>query len=870
MTPEDPPPAAGVPPGSGEDRRADALEIVELFAALVAAAAYVYVIGWVVTWVRLSAARLPVDASLPMINNQVLVLTGLRLVVVMAIVFAAMCVVAWAVHAWTWEQRAPEWHSAIKLGRRKALDENGRASRANQGAESVDDRQPGTAQEGVTPHQGAEEPPQDAPPSRLRQALRLRSNPPADLIEAPVGDRFVRVIAGFNVGALAAAFGLAAARVLKTPIDQAFPPGPWWDLLAPWALVSAILALFFAWLGPLRGTRFVHGLLWIAAIVVALVSEAPIGLLLLTWVGIASLGRAYGRNRSAQNRGVLAARHPRHLSFVLSPLPWLLLTIYALIGIAYYGMPPVTFSQAIVSTPSGARVGGYLSRAGTDLYIVTCTPLADATSTNELVSVIPSVDIKTMTTGTTPFVVDSGLRPSLPTLVLHAFGIEASTPAWIRPEVRAIRPTCAGDPLPATSVGYAAPQLGAGVVAGPAPPGGRAVDGEPPITQTSPGIAALARRFQPTVLVTAADPFWPVSVGALLADRGGDGQVTCLQHLPQMSCPPKRPRPAPALAELQTRGSGPDDFLEYPVSPPLTTGPEPQLAAFLGGQQAYPSGIPTLRQRLADPGLLDPWKTAQVYFYYAKNTTPATWPAPAPAIKGKFIALQYWFLYAYNYYPTVFDATLVNDAPDAGDLVNTDLHQGDWEHITVLLDAATKKPLWLYTARHSNEGQYYAWNSPLLTFDQGHPIVQAALGGHPTYDAHCRESLRFAPALPALIRGRVADWIVCGSGRLAFRWQSTPLVDIAKAPWACWEGHFGVATRTEIGNAKLTEGSIQRTIDANYDVAGPRSPLWQAENGRLAADQTAKPGAPPPVDNGVCANDQNPAAPELTAIKHGL
>jgi hypothetical protein len=816
-------------------RRADWLELVELLLVLVAAFLYIYVIGWVITWVRLSAARLPVDASLPMINNQVLFLTGLRLVAVMAIVFAAMCAVAWAVHAWTWERRAPEWHSVIKHGRVEAARHHHRFFRRGS----------------------------------VKQAVMLSSQPPPDLVPAPVGDTYVRIIAGFDVGVIAATFGLAAARVLKTPIDQAWPPGPWWDLLAPWALISAIFALILAWLGPVWGSRWFHAGLWVVVIVVALVADAPTGVLLFTWAGIATLGRTYGKVRSGQNRGLLAPGHPRHLAFALSPLPWLLLTIYALVGIAYYGQPPISFSQSIVATPSGIRAGGYLARTGGTLYLVSCTPLADATSTNERVSAIPTADVRSMSTGTTPFVVDSGLRPSLPTVILHAFGLDASTPAWVRPQVRAIRPTCAGDPLPVSSVGYPAPQLGAGVIAGPAPPGGQAIDGEPPVEQTSPGIAALARRFQPTVLVTAADPFWPVSVGALLADQGPSGQVTCLDEPPAYTCPPKAGQGAATMNELAMPGSDADDYLEYPASTALSTGPGPQLGAFLRGQSARPGPVPTLRQRLANPGLLDPWQTAQVYFYYARNTNPASWPAPDRAITGKFIALQYWFFYQYNYYPTVFDASLMNDAPVAADLINTDLHQGDWEHITILLDARTKQPLWVYTARHSSEGQYYAWNSPQLTFDQGHVVVQAAFGGHPTYDAHCRESLRYAPAL-GVIKGRVADWIVCGSGRFAFRWQTTPLVDIAKTPWACWEGHFGVATASEIGAAKLNEGSIQRTIDANYMVAGPRSPLWQAENGRLAADQTPQTGKPAPTDNGVCAGGANPAAPELAAIKSGL
>jgi hypothetical protein len=111
------PPEAGATSVGDASRRADGLEVLELLLVLVAAIAYIHVIGWVITWVRLSAARVPVDASLPMIDNQILFLAGLRLVVVMAIVFAAMCAVSWAVHVWTWEHRAPEWHSVIKHDR---------------------------------------------------------------------------------------------------------------------------------------------------------------------------------------------------------------------------------------------------------------------------------------------------------------------------------------------------------------------------------------------------------------------------------------------------------------------------------------------------------------------------------------------------------------------------------------------------------------------------------------------------------------------------------------------------------------------------------------------------------------------------------
>ena len=56
--------------------------------------------------------------------------------------------------------------------------------------------------------------------------------------------------------------------------------------------------------------------------------------------------------------------------------------------------------------------------------------------------------------------------------------------------------------------------------------------------------------------------------------------------------------------------------------------------------------------------------------------------------------------------------------------------------------------------------------------DEGHPVVQAAYGGHPTYRAGMRTAAaREANAfLSSLHLARfLIDWLVCGSGRLAFK-----------------------------------------------------------------------------------------------------
>jgi hypothetical protein len=771
-------------------------ELLQVAALSLALVGYLYVIGWLVTWTRLAAARVPIASSLPAIDDKVILAAGARSVLVMAIVFAAMCAVAYAVHWRRWDRHVEAWNDIVKTDRTSARTRRHSARRPL--------------------------------PAHMRRKLTPQEG-------------LVRVIAGFNVGVLAAALGLVAGRFAENLIDQ-WQPGHWWALLAPWALFSILAAAALAAVDPLKGNRFVHGILWLCVIVVAMLCSAPIGLLVLTWMGIGTFGRWYGKRPLPSST----------FDFLRSPLPWVLLTIYALVALSYSAMPPVSFSQARVQTSSGTLLGGYLGRTGSGVALVACTPLANATSIDNRVELVPAGEIDSIATSDTEYTLDSGYRPSLPTLALRAFGIDAHTAAWIRPQLKATHAPCAGAPPPPPSTGHEAPQLGSRVFAGPAPPGGRASDGEPPIEQTTPEIAALAKRFQPTVLVSITDPFWPVSVGALLEDIGSDGQPTCLHRAGVKGCAVEHPTPS----DLQPLGSSADDYLEFPATPALEQSPSGQLEAFLRGQRGRNYPLPSLGERLADPGVLDPWATAQIYFFYAGRADPAVWPARNHTIGTGLVGLQYWFFYPYNYYPTLYAPDLMNEAPIAGDVANTDLHQGDWEHITVLIDPKTKEPQWIYMAHHSNEGEYFPWSSPLLTFDEGHPIVQAAYGGHPTYPAGCGARPRYKDGL----KGLVSDWLVCGPGRFAFRARTTPLVDIAQTPWACWKGHFGVATPSEIEAGSHSESSVQRAIDDYYHVAGPVSPLWQAENGNLAAT-----GA----NQGVCANG-DPQAPERQAILAGV
>src|ERR1700683_2906925 len=96
-----------------DDRRPVLPDVLQAIGLLVALAAYVYTIGWLVTWVHLAAARLPVAASLPAIDDKVIFATGVSAVLVMAIAFAAMCAVAYAVHAGRWDRHAAAWGGIV-------------------------------------------------------------------------------------------------------------------------------------------------------------------------------------------------------------------------------------------------------------------------------------------------------------------------------------------------------------------------------------------------------------------------------------------------------------------------------------------------------------------------------------------------------------------------------------------------------------------------------------------------------------------------------------------------------------------------------------------------------------------------------------
>lgn len=70
------------------------------------------------------------------------------------------------------------------------------------------------------------------------------------------------------------------------------------------------------------------------------------------------------------------------------------------------------------------------------------------------------------------------------------------------------------------------------------PPAPRAPATEPTVDQTEPpDIAALARRYQPELVVARADRFWPVSIDTLIRLRSG-ASSTCIASTARSGCTP--------------------------------------------------------------------------------------------------------------------------------------------------------------------------------------------------------------------------------------------------------------------------------------------------------------------------------------------
>jgi hypothetical protein len=335
---------------------------------------------------------------------------------------------------------------------------------------------------------------------------------------------------------------------------------------------------------------------------------------------------------------------------------------------------------------------------------------------------------------------------------------------------------------------------------------------EPTVQLTDPAaLAALALRYQPTVIVSALDRFWPTSLVALLGSRWAT-------HGPCLVSGGRCRVHDPTVTDL-SGSSSPVDYLQFPAPVDSVQDTFRSAARELGVPAPAVLGWPRR------PAAIDPFASAQVYFYYLNRTSARAYPG----VPRGLISLEYWFYYPLNYFPLVRVPLEALSNPIGSTLGNTDYHQGDVEHVAVLIDPKSMRPRYLWMARHADEGQAYRWHSRSVQWNGDHASVYAALGSHASY-ARCGIQRRIRTYL------FINDYVVCIPHQTyAFTYWATPLVDLAHTGWACWRGHLGEAGR----------GLIRTGVAfVPFETDGPVSPLLQQEN--FGSTCRVRPGTPKP------------------------
>jgi hypothetical protein len=241
----------------------------------------------------------------------------------------------------------------------------------------------------------------------------------------------------------------------------------------------------------------------------------------------------------------------------------------------------------------------------------------------------------------------------------------------------------------------------------------------------------IAANFQPRLLLSREDGFWPVSVLTLF-DFEFRGRVLCREP----TCVPVR-----SQADLPFLG-GENEWLEYPADDTDTGGQRDLAVRALGTE--------------------DPFRSARQYFLLTRNASGT-------------ITIQYWYFYSFNYQPLAFGR--------AG------YHEGDFEHVAILL-SREGRPRAVWMARHDDEGQLFLWDEPALRRRGSHVDIHVARGSHASYEACIEQERRKAPF--GFINDRPE---CAGTNQVALEPGATQLLDLSRARWACWGGRFGHSRR---------------------------------------------------------------------------
>jgi hypothetical protein len=254
------------------------------------------------------------------------------------------------------------------------------------------------------------------------------------------------------------------------------------------------------------------------------------------------------------------------------------------------------------------------------------------------------------------------------------------------------------------------------------------------VAAAAPSDLALALRLRPRLLFDSKERWRPIDVDRFLAEPG---HVACPPLGSGAACAPLTSvgQLTPAVAYLDLRGtreSGSDA-----TAPDLAT---------------CPKSLPTLRE-------CDEQGRSVIYAHVVHA--------------GRRVAIDYWWFLRYNAF-------------------TLDLHEGDWEGVTVIADAAGTKLLDVHFAAHS-----YVWRyDPDVPQIVGNRVkVYVARGDHAAYPRPCFHFCRTTDGtLPeGRSNGRIS-WVgnpAAGCRRACVR-LLPQTAEGAPASWDAWNGLWGI------------------------------------------------------------------------------
>lgn len=220
---------------------------------------------------------------------------------------------------------------------------------------------------------------------------------------------------------------------------------------------------------------------------------------------------------------------------------------------------------------------------------------------------------------------------------------------------------------------------------------------------------------------------------------------------------PFAPIPFDAVFRFRKLGEGSDWDVPYTcVDPPCdrrATIEDLAASAGAGLRLQYPANelISPQYQMMAEAVGRNPHKAARLYYF--RTVGPAG-----------TIAIEYWAFYSFNFQP---------EGPG-----EVNRHEGDWEQLSIFLARSTLKPKAVALFSHG-EAKLINWSGAGLNFTKRtHVRGYPAIGSHATYGG-CGLHIN-APA----------NDHSCVGGERVFGGK-TPLINLRRQPWACWQGEAG-------------------------------------------------------------------------------